>query len=408
MKLNTLNTLACLLAFLASMTLAHAEKKPLKVFILAGQSNMCEQARISTIKAIGLDPKTAPLLKDIQNGEGKTLVLENVHYVSRENKGKLGAELQDQIKPRIGPEYAFGVYMNKMLNEPILVIKAAWGGKSLIKQFRPPSAGGELPTGEYYTMMMNMIKKVLADPKSHCPAYDPKAGYEVAGFVWFQGYNDFVSKDYPQTGHKKSPEFTSDFSEYTRLLGCLIRDVRKELNSPNMPFVTGVFGMGGKQVRKKISDFRKAQAATAELPEFKGNVVNVYTEDYWPEKLGKLKDELVTLVHRPKEPVEVTEEVAKILQDLRKKQQELKPLEKGWKEADDPRQAKKELKKKKEEFGVIYQKLIQAHFTDEERHLMSVGSSQQGYHYHGSAKFVVQAGKAFAEAIVELNKGVGK
>jgi hypothetical protein len=41
--------------------------KPLKVFILAGQSNMEGHAAISTFDYIGKDPRTAPLLKAMRH-----------------------------------------------------------------------------------------------------------------------------------------------------------------------------------------------------------------------------------------------------------------------------------------------------------------------------------------------------
>lgn len=41
----------------------------------------------------------------------------------------------------IGPEFTFGIYMEKALKEPILLIKTSWGGKSLHTDFRPPGAG---------------------------------------------------------------------------------------------------------------------------------------------------------------------------------------------------------------------------------------------------------------------------
>ena len=92
--------------------------------------------------------------------------------------------------------------MQKLLSEPILLIKDAWGGKSLMVDFRPPSAGE--PTdeqqkekaGKAYREMMSHVKDVLADPKKVYPDYDPKEGYEIAGFVWFQGFNDLVGS-YP-------------------------------------------------------------------------------------------------------------------------------------------------------------------------------------------------------------------
>src|SRR3712207_7724500 len=37
-----------------------------------------------------------------------------------------------------------------------------------------------------------------------------------------------------------------------------------------------------------ISAFRKAMAAPAELPEFKGNVVAIQTAPFWDEKLGAI------------------------------------------------------------------------------------------------------------------------
>ena len=105
-----------------------------------------------------------------------------------------------------------------MLGEPILIIKTAWGGKSLNTDFRPPSAGPyefneaaarsssrnraristaikaekAEATGHYYRLMIDHVKKVLADIKQVYPDYDPRQGYELAGFVWFQGWNDMV------------------------------------------------------------------------------------------------------------------------------------------------------------------------------------------------------------------------
>ena len=40
--------------------------------------------------------------------------------------------------------------------------------------------------------MIDHVRKVLKDIKRVVPDYDPKQGYELAGFVWFQGFNDYV------------------------------------------------------------------------------------------------------------------------------------------------------------------------------------------------------------------------
>jgi alpha-galactosidase len=384
---------------------------PLKVFILAGQSNMAGMGSIATFPAVGMDPKTAPMLEDMLDKDGKPVACENV-YISlapygektKEKHGKLDVSYGGGKGIRIGPEYTFGIYAHKLLGEPILIIKTAWGGKDLINQFRPPSAGPRLFTeaeltamkkagtdveaakakransGEFYRMMIDHIKKTLEDPKAVYPEYDPAAGYEIAGFVWFQGYNDFI-----QGGNSGYPLLTEDkggpcdYSEYTRLLGCFIRDIRKDLNAPKMPFVTGVFGMDGMEASEKIKSFRKAQAATAELPEFKGNVVNVFTEKYWPEEISRLKRLPQDVVDGN---VKVEGKAAEILAEYQKF---------------------KTVKEKRSEAAMAtYKKLTDALYTPEDLKFLDIAVSQQGYHYWGSAKFYAQAGKAFAEAVVDM------
>ena len=90
-------------------------------------------------------------------------------------------------------------------------------------------------TGVYYREMIAHVKKVLGDIKRVVPDYDEKLGYELAGFVWFQGFNDYVSGDtYPD---QTKP---GGYDLYAELLGHLIRDVRKDLDAPKLPVVVGV------------------------------------------------------------------------------------------------------------------------------------------------------------------------
>jgi hypothetical protein len=278
--------------------------KPLKVFILVGQSNMEGHADVSTFDYIGKDRATAPLLKQMRNPDGTPKVCDMVWMsyltgpydgsANGEGLGKLtagfGARGDNPTQPgsKIGPEFTFGIHMEKELEEPILIIKTAWGGRSLNTEFRPPSAGPyKLPTeiadpaerkkwqeekdaasGVFYRMMVEHVKKVLADPRRVCPAYDNLNGYELAGFVWLQGFNDLVDgTTYPN----------GNYDEYSRLLAHFIRDVRKDLSAPKMPFVIGVLGVDG----EKNVNFRKAMAAPAAMPEFKGNVVAVDTAPFW-------------------------------------------------------------------------------------------------------------------------------
>ncbi len=323
------NTITALVAgiFALGVSAVSADAKPLKVFILAGQSNMEGHATISTFDYIGKDPLTAPLLKEMRNPDGTPRVCDKVWMsyltgpydgsANGEGLGKLTAGFGERgnqptkIGGKIGPEFTFGIYMEKELKEPILIIKTAWGGRSLNTEFRPPSAGQyKLPkeiqevwvkhpqgahgipkaedrkkwqddkdaaSGVFYRMMIEHVKKVLADPKRVCPEYDEQAGYELAGFVWLQGFNDLVDgTTYP------GPDQPGKYEEYSRLLAHFIRDVRKDLSAPKMPFVIGVLGVDG----EKNVNFRKAMAAPADMPEFKGNVIAVDTAPFWDHAIA--------------------------------------------------------------------------------------------------------------------------
>jgi len=283
--------------------------KPLKVFILAGQSNMEGHAQVRTFDYMVRDPETAPILEEMRNADGTSRVCEKVwiSYLTGngdEYSGKLtvgyGAKGRE---PKIGPEFTFGIYTQKLLDEPILIIKTAWGGKSLHTDFRPPSAGPyELnqqqvdqytkrgmdldewkaekakATGHYYRLMTDHVRNVLKDVKKVYPDYDLRQGYELAGFVWFQGWNDMCDgSTYP---NRNKP---GGYDLYSELLAHFVRDVRKDLAAPEMPFIIGVMGVGG--VQEEPNFFRQAMAAPATLPEFEDNVVAVQTAPYWDEAL---------------------------------------------------------------------------------------------------------------------------
>jgi alpha-galactosidase len=302
--------------------------------------------------------------------------------------------------PKIGPEFTFGIYMEKLLDEPILLIKTAWGGKSLNTDFRPPSAGPYVfnekqleglkqrgkdieqakadrakATGHFYRLMMDHVKKVLGDIKRVYPGYDPKAGYELAGFVWFQGWNDMVDgSTYP---NRYSP---GGYDPYSALLAQFIRDVRKDLAAPNMPFVIGVMGVGGptalygpdQQRYKGVHQhFRDAMAAPAALPEFKGNVAAVLTERYWDQDVVK----------------------------LRKQEKTIKP------KAEEIRNAMKAKELSREEGQAALDKLYAETFTPRELAMLKKSTSNFDFHYMGSAKIMARIGKGFAEALVEMMEG---
>ncbi|MFT7301630.1 MAG: hypothetical protein ACI8UZ_000464 [Akkermansiaceae bacterium] len=214
--------------------------------------------------------------------------------------------------------------------------------------------------------MIEHIKKVLADPKRVYPDYDPAQGSEVAGFAWFQGWNDMVDG---QT--YRGPDKPGRFDLYSELMSHFIRDVRKDLSAPEMPFVIGVMGVGGLQ--KKPNYFRKAMAAPSAMPEFKGKVVAVETAPYWDEPLGEIEAK--------------QGKVRQMGYFLRSKHKDHPNRDSSM----SPEQQQAYLK----EFRAML-------ITPEDEALWKRGASNAGYHYLGCAKTMALIGKAFAEAIVEI------
>ena len=377
----------------------YAATKPLKIYMLVGQSNMQGHAAERTLEHLGMDPKTAPLLKAIRNADGTAKAQKNVWISSIEPSLESG-EKHGQLTVgygaggrglKIGPELTFGITMQNHVGEPILLIKTSWGGKSLNTDFRPPSAGpyefneqqlenfkkrgndeAEVRkekterTGVYYRLMLEHIHKVLANIPRVYPDYDVKTGYELAGFVWFQGWNDMVDgSTYPTRGQPGS------YDTYSKNLAYFIRDVRRDLKAPKLPFVIGVMGAGGPiakygQDQKRYAgihgEFRKAMAAPAKLSEFKGNVTAVFTENYWDLQLSEL-------------------------------------VNRNGKVNAKRRELSNDQTLTREQRDKIIADLTAKLFTKKELKILEVGTSNAAYHYLGSAKILAQIGKAFANAL---------
>ncbi|MBK1855040.1 hypothetical protein JO972_08725 [Verrucomicrobiaceae bacterium 5K15] len=386
-----------MLAALVVGHLAEASSKPLQVYILAGQSNMQGHAKVSTFEHIGMDVNSKPMLDDMQNSKGDPKVCDRVWIstigcADTEQVGKLTAGFGAAKRgPKIGPEFTFGITMEKQTDAPILIIKTAWGGKSLHTDFRPPSAGPyefneaelaklraqskdfdaeklekEKATGVYYRQMIAHVNAVLADIKRVVPEYDSKQGYELSGFVWFQGWNDLVDGNaYPRRGK------AGGYSAYSDAMAHLIRDVRKDLKTPKLPFVIGVMGVGGptqeygpdqKRYRFSHQSFRDAMAAPAKLPEFKDNVTVVLTEKFWDPELTATKAKANALRKEAKQIAE-----------------------------------KKKLNAT--ESKALYEKINNQGLSAREQKILEKGISNAEYHYLGSAKILGAIGQEFARVL---------
>lgn len=273
-----------ILLLLLTLTLgasAAAEAKPLKVFILAGQSNMEGQAVVDlegkdynegrgTLAALMRDPAKAPMFMHLKDAQGQWAVRDDVWVRYQRERGPLLAgPLSIGFSAyggghHFGPELQFGHVVGDHFENQVLLIKTAWGGKSLYKDFRPPSSGGEV--GKYFTLMIAQVREALANLKTDFGGYGA-GGYELAGFVWYHGWNDGVS---PQTA----------VPEYETNLVNLIKDVRQELNAPKLPVVIGELTGPWVEAPAEWTKLRQAQAAAAARPEFAGNVVFVPTHAF--------------------------------------------------------------------------------------------------------------------------------
>lgn len=333
---------------------ASTSTKPVKVFILAGQSNMEGRGFPEPLTwQVSQDKYRERYTHFIKDGDYDAFlkkVAETkdpddrrkiptylwstrkdvwINYLGRHGDLKVG---YGAPKEGFGPEYNFGHVVGNHFDEQVLIVKTSWGGRALAKGFLPPSsmasdaeyarmakefnernqawnetepariekfnqriakenktqpankqkrprkfkpremisdADFKSQYGKDYRNMVKEVHECLANLGQRFPGYKDQ-GYEIAGFVWFQGWND---------------QYNEFWLSYEKNMANFIRDVRKEFKAPQMPFVIGQMGNGGtvEEIKKDSPrDYiKKAQAAVAGYPEFQGNVYCVKTDQYW-------------------------------------------------------------------------------------------------------------------------------
>ena len=330
---------------------ASTSKEKVKVFILAGQSNMegrgfpepltwqvsQEKYRERYTHFIqngdydAFTKKVAETRDPTNNRQTPTYLWSTRHDVWINYLGKHGDLTVGYGAPRegFGPEFNFGHVVGNHFDQQVLIIKTSWGGRALARGFLPPSSmksdaeyaklaeaqnaenkawneaeparieaynrkveeenktaqkkrplrqfkPREMVTadeykeqyGKDYRNMVREVHECLAAIGERFPGYQDQ-GYEIDGFVWFQGWND---------------QYEDRWLTYEENMANFIRDVRKEFNTPKMAFVIGQMGHDGLQPDKEGSPrdyIKKAQAAVPNYPEFEGNVVCVKTDKFW-------------------------------------------------------------------------------------------------------------------------------
>jgi hypothetical protein len=207
---------------------------------------------------------------------------------------------------QIGPELGFGHMVGNFHDQPVLILKASQGNRSLGWDFLPPGSGrfeiedtiycgykdtqpswkkGEEPkagnwyAGKQYDDCFGAAKEVLRDFDKSFPQWKGR-GYEIAGFAWFQGHKD--------TGNEVHA------ARYEKNLVNLIKTLRMEFNAPNAPFVvaTGCGNPGREGTGLQIAEAQLAvDGDKGKYPEFKGNVKSVDIRDFWPDPAKSPKDQ---------------------------------------------------------------------------------------------------------------------
>jgi alpha-galactosidase len=210
----------------------------------------------------------------------------------------------------IGPELGFGHMVGNHHDEPVLILKASQGNRSLGWDFLPPGSEGFEQTdekgvtwvhagykqspdrwqkgtepkpidwyaGKQYDDCFNAAKEVLANFDTKYPQWKGR-GYEIAGFGWWQGHKD--------GGEQGKEAANPNAARYEKNLAHLINTLRKEFNAPKAPFVVATCGFNGGQGWEPGSSadtIFKAQmnvSDPAKHPEFAGNVKSVDTRPFY-------------------------------------------------------------------------------------------------------------------------------
>lgn len=185
-----------------------------------------------------------------------------VHFLGRSGPLTTGFGANPQL---FGIELQFGHVLGDALDAPVVLVKAAWGGRSLHVDFRPPSAGGEV--GAHYRLLLDVVAQALVDLPKLSPTLAGRE-HRLAGLVWWHGWNDGCDPKHAVPAYEQN-------------LVHLIQDLRRDLQAPDLPVVIGeLTGPWVDPTEPEWIGVRKAQAAAAAHAGFAGTVAFVKTRDF--------------------------------------------------------------------------------------------------------------------------------
>jgi len=186
-----------------------APEKPVKVFLLGGQSNMAGQGATSELDTL------RPALDGEQADVG---IWQNQNNAANTNTGwetlKPG---QGSTTSRFGPELSLGrALADAYPDHQIALIKYAEGGTNLDEEWDPKDTGGSAYMYDgFLESMGNALANLTADGLS----------FEIAGMFWMQGERD--------------AKFAGMASRYEDNIEDLIAAVRAQTGEADLPFILG-------------------------------------------------------------------------------------------------------------------------------------------------------------------------
>ena len=238
----------------------------LKVYVLAGQSNMagCDDVR-------NLDPMWQSDMGDVMMYWGNDFA----PAFKSLKAGTSGASCSDASPGSFfGPELAFGSDMSYANpDEQVVIIKFAVGGTDMFEYWTTPTR--EFPDGG---ILWNQLQDVMGD--AFTTLGDMGYEYHVEAFLWMQGESDSDKKYRAKAYNKNLTNFISSMRYY--------------VGNPELPFILGRIRDSGQPHADMV---REAQVNVSM------NIPNVYwidTDDlpWLPDGIHYDEASMIELGHR--------------------------------------------------------------------------------------------------------------
>lgn len=286
-------------AVVTKVALKKGQRTPLRITYLKGGSAALwlEQVDLRSFGDLGHVVNDLGRFRHLLAEDGSWAKLPDVFlndaYMGKGQSDPLGV---GAVGPTFGPELGFGFVMGTFHDEPVIVMKADIGNRSLGWDILPPGSerytfeGKEYPgykemidadgkvipwdgkgwyAGKQYDDYTASIRAVLDNFGERYPQFKDQ-GYEVAGFLWWQGHKDSGS--------------AAHIAKYEENMVNLIKAWRKEFNAPEATWAIATVGFHGKDMQENFAKIAEAQLNTADPkrhPELAGTVKTVDTRPFW-------------------------------------------------------------------------------------------------------------------------------